>query len=83
MINNAEPIRGNAPEVRASSAAEAVRWWKHPTLRNALAAAALSVAGFSLAHLGLIPSRLEDAAYLVSVPLGARHWAREALEKLV
>lgn len=67
----------------ASSAPEDVRWWKHPTLRNALAAAAFSVAGFSLAHLGLIPSRLEDAAYLVAVPLGAWHWAREALEKLV
>ena len=67
----------------ASAGQDTTRWWTHPVLRNALAAAAVSVAAFALGHTGLIASRFEDLAYLIAVPLGAWHWAREALEKLV
>ena len=75
-------MKNSAPAL-VSAGEDAARWWKQPTLRNALAAAAVSVAGFSLGHSGLIPSRAEDVAYLVAVPLGAWHWAREAIERLI
>ncbi len=73
----------NSAPAPVSAGQDAARWWKHPTLRNALAAAAVSLAGFALGHTGLIASRFEDLAYLIAVPLGAWHWAREAVEKLV
>ncbi|MFN3928799.1 MAG: heavy metal translocating P-type ATPase, partial [Thermoflexus sp.] len=38
---------------------------------------------FGLAHLGWIPPSAEIAMYAVAIPLGAFHWAREGLEKLV
>ena len=73
----------NSAPAPASAGQDTARWWKHPTLRNTLAAALLSVAGFALGHSGLSAPRLEEVAYAVAVPLGAWHWAREAVEKLV
>ena len=58
-------------------------WWRYPILRMALLSGALTGAGFALAHGGWIGERTEIAFYLVAIPVGAYHWAREALEELV
>lgn len=58
-------------------------WWRYPILRNALCSGALSGAAYGLAHTGLISHAVELALYLVAIPLGAYHWAWEALEELV
>ncbi|WP_376791166.1 heavy metal translocating P-type ATPase [Thermoflexus sp.] len=59
------------------------RWYTYPPLRNALAAGLLTGLAFGLAHLGWIPPLIEIAMYALAIPLGAFHWAREGLEKLV
>lgn len=58
-------------------------WWLYPPLRNALAAGVIALAGFLLAHLGLIGGVVETVFYGIAIPLGAFHWAREGLEELV
>ena len=58
-------------------------WWRHPILRMALASGALTGLGFALAHTGWIGERAEIAFYLVAIPLGAYHWAREGIEELL
>ncbi len=58
-------------------------WWRYPILRMALLSGALTGVGFALAHGGWIGERTEVAFYLVAIPLGAYHWAREGLEELV
>lgn len=58
-------------------------WWRYPILRNALLAGALAGIGFVLAHLGFIPEKVEVGLYLVAIPLGGHHWAREGIETLV
>ena len=57
-------------------------WWCYPTLRYALLAGLLAVAGFVLAHQGLIAGKAEMAFYLFAIPLGGYHWTREGLERL-
>lgn len=42
----------------------------------------LAGTGFALAHLGLISKRVEVIFYLLAVPLGGYHWAREGIEAL-
>jgi len=58
------------------------RWWEYPILRKALAAGAVTLAAFALAHLGVIGTRFETGLYLVAIGLGGHHWGTEALEKL-
>ena len=58
-------------------------WWRFPPLRNALLAGLLAATAYLLRKLGLIASPPEIAAYLVAIPLGAWHWACEALEELI
>lgn len=58
-------------------------WWRYPPLRNALAAGAIAIFGFALAHLGFVDANVERAFYWIAIPLGAFHWAREGVEKLV
>jgi len=58
-------------------------WWRYPVLRTALLSGALTGAGFGLAHGGWIGETSELVFYLVAIPLGAYHWAREAIEELV
>ena len=58
-------------------------WWRYPVLRLALASGALTGAGFTLAHSGAIGETTELLFYLVAIPLGAYHWAREAIEELI
>ena len=58
-------------------------WWRHPVLRNALAAGAIGGAAFVAGHLGVIPRWVEDLCYWVAIPIGGYHWTREGLEKLV
>jgi hypothetical protein len=48
-------------------------------MRNALIAGVLTGIAFGLAHLGIIPSPVETALYLVAIPLGGYHWGREAI----
>lgn len=59
------------------------KWYAHPPMRNALIAGLLTGAAFGLAHLGLIPPLVETALYLVAIPLGGYHWAREGIEELI
>ena len=58
-------------------------WWLYPPLRNALLAGAFALAGFVLAHLGLVEEVVENTLYAVALPLGAYHWAREGLAELL
>ncbi|MCB9508493.1 MAG: cation-translocating P-type ATPase [Myxococcales bacterium] len=58
-------------------------WWRYPPLRNALIAGAIALAGFLLAHFGLVGQGVENALYGIAIPLGAFHWAREGLEELL
>ena len=57
-------------------------WWKHPVLRNALAAGIIAGTAFLAGHLGLITESVEKLFYWVAIPLGGYHWAREGVEKL-
>ncbi|GJL51881.1 MAG: cadmium transporter ATPase [Nitrospirales bacterium] len=59
------------------------QWWEYPILRNALLAGVLAGVGFVLAHSGFITEQVELAFYVVAIPLGGYHWAREAVEELV
>jgi Cd2+/Zn2+-exporting ATPase len=59
------------------------RWWRYPILRNALLSGGIAALGFVLAHLGIISAAAERSFYLIAIPLGGYHWAREALEELV
>lgn len=59
------------------------QWWEYPILRNALMAGVLAGIGFVLAHAGFISEQGELAFYVVAIPLGGYHWAREALEELL
>ena len=56
------------------------KWYAHPPMRNALLAGLLTGLGFALAHLGFVPPSVETAFYLVAIPLGGYHWAREGIE---
>ncbi|GJL52963.1 MAG: cadmium transporter ATPase [Nitrospirales bacterium] len=58
------------------------QWWEYPILRNALMAGVLAGVGFVLAHAGFITEQVELAFYVVAIPLGGYHWAREAVEDL-
>jgi heavy metal translocating P-type ATPase len=55
-------------------------WWRYPLLRNALLAAVVAVAGFALAHVGVITEFVERLFYFTAIPIGGYHWAREAIE---
>lgn len=59
------------------------KWYAHPPMRNALIAGLLTGIAFGLAHLGVIPSLVETALYLVAIALGGYHWAREGIEELI
>ena len=59
------------------------RWWTYPVLSFALAAGIVTGAGFALAHLGVIGDRTERLFYVVALPLGGWHWARESVERVV
>lgn len=58
------------------------QWWEYPILRNALMAGVLAGVGFVFAHVGFITEQVELALYVVAIPLGGYHWAREAVEEL-
>ena len=58
-------------------------WWRYPPLRNALLAGLIAGAGFVLAHLDLIPERIENVFYWLAIPLGGWHWSREGIEELI
>jgi Cd2+/Zn2+-exporting ATPase len=54
-------------------------WWRHPVLRNALAAGVIAGAGFMAGHLGLITQPIENLFYWAAIPLGGYHWASRHL----
>lgn len=58
-------------------------WWRYPVLQAALASGLISSTAFALAHLGFVSEGVETGLYVLAIPLGAYHWAREALEELV
>ncbi len=58
-------------------------WYRYPPLRNALAAGSIALAGFGLAHLGLVERDFERVFYWIAIPLGGFHWVREGIEELV
>ncbi|MEW6330281.1 MAG: cation-translocating P-type ATPase [Pseudomonadota bacterium] len=58
-------------------------WWLYPPLRNALLAGLIAAVGFTLAHLGFLPERIENIFYWLAIPLGGWHWTREGIEKLI
>lgn len=68
--------------VSTSDREASVPWWKYPVLRNALVAGVIALMGFGLGHAGWISSQLEVAFYVLAIPLGGYHWAREAVEDL-
>lgn len=57
-------------------------WWRYPPLAAALGAGVIALAGFALAHLGLITEAAENVFYWIAIPLGAWHWTSEGLEEL-
>lgn len=59
------------------------KWYTHPPMRNALIAGLLTGMAFVLAHLGIIPSPVEIAIYIVAILLGGYHWSREGIEELI
>ncbi|MEW5993299.1 MAG: heavy metal translocating P-type ATPase [Candidatus Zixiibacteriota bacterium] len=58
------------------------KWYAHPPMRNAFIAGMLTGISFGLAHPGIIPSLVETAFYIVAIPLGGYHWAREGIVEL-
>ena len=59
------------------------KWYAHPPMRNALIAGFLTGVAFGSAHLGIIPSLVEKALYVVAILLGGYHWSREGMEELL
>jgi Cd2+/Zn2+-exporting ATPase len=58
-------------------------WYGFPPLRNALIAGVIAGIGLILGHLGIIPELYENLFFLVAIPIGAYHWAREGFEELI
>ncbi|MBW2048219.1 MAG: cadmium-translocating P-type ATPase [Deltaproteobacteria bacterium] len=58
-------------------------WWRHPPMRNALAAGVLTGTAFVLGHFGTIGPFVEIPVYVIAILLGGYHWAREGIEELV
>lgn len=58
-------------------------WWRFPPLRNALLAGLIALSALALARLELIVQGVENILYGAAIPLGAFHWAREGLQKLL
>lgn len=52
-------------------------WYGFPPLRNALIAGVIAGIGLILGHLGIIPGQVETLFFLIAIPIGAYHWARE------
>jgi len=59
------------------------RWWRYPALQRALVAGVLATSAFVLSHAGVVSARVEWLLYLMAIPIGGAHWAREAVERLV
>jgi hypothetical protein len=58
-------------------------WWAFPPLRDSLLAGLIAGSAFVLERFGLLRADVAVWPYLISIPLGGRHWMREGLEKLV
>jgi len=58
-------------------------WYGFPPLRNALIAGVIAGIGLILGHLGIIPGQYENLFFLIAIPIGAYHWAREGFEELI
>jgi len=58
-------------------------WYGFPPLRNALIAAGIAIMGFILGLAGIIPGLYENLFFLVAIPIGAYHWAKEGFEELI
>lgn len=58
-------------------------WWRYALLRNALVAGVIAGVGLLLGHFAGIGWPAERLFYMVAIPLGGYHWAREAVEELV
>ncbi|MFQ5657298.1 MAG: heavy metal translocating P-type ATPase [Candidatus Methylomirabilales bacterium] len=59
----------------------AEKWYAHGPMRNALIAGLLTGIAFALAHLGIIPRFIEISFYVIAIPVGGYHWAREGIEE--
>jgi heavy metal translocating P-type ATPase len=59
------------------------KWYEYPIMRAALVSGVLTVSGFILNHLGLIPKYMEISVFLIAIVIGGYHWAREGVEKLL
>jgi len=57
-------------------------WYGHPPLRNAIIAGIIAGIGMLHSHLGIIPPQAENLFFLIAIPIGAYHWAREGIEEL-
>lgn len=58
-------------------------WYGFPPLRNALIAGVIAGLGLILGHLGIIPGQVENLFFLIAIPIGAYHWAKEGFEDLI
>ena len=58
-------------------------WWHYPPLRNALIAGMIAGLGLLLYRLGFISRDVEILVYLIAIPLGGHHWAREGVGELI
>ncbi|OPX64971.1 MULTISPECIES: cation-translocating P-type ATPase [unclassified Methanoregula] len=58
-------------------------WYGHPPLRNAMIALVIAGTGLILGHLGIISPQAENIFFILAIPIGAYHWAREGIEELI
>ncbi len=59
------------------------KWYRHPPMRNALIAGAITMFAFVLSHSGLLSSSIEIALYCVAIIIGGYHWTKEGIEALI
>ncbi len=58
-------------------------WWSFRPMQFALVSGMLTGIGLLSSHAAGLPRTVEIAFYLLAIPIGALHWAKEGYEKLV
>jgi len=57
-------------------------WFRHPPLRNALAAGVITTITFILVRTGVVPKGIYPFIFSIAMIIGGYHWVREGIEEL-